>query len=1171
MGRLTQLEEYLDREFGELDINVPDAERRADRISASVPQVRANEVLNQEAPEWGGISAPAPDVGNFDRTRLFGAGVMDLAEMGVGAVEYGARSNRFTRGAVPALTEARGAISEVRDDILAGVSPEYLERVGKEVMTLDPSKSIWRSGNPLQIADAIYGKMVRSAPSTLTVMLPAARLFRIGATRGALTYLGASEGGLSVGAIQNNLADEIAGMTHEELLKESPRYADIYQSTGNEDAARQVFTNEAQGLAPLVGGLAVAGISLATGRLLKPVFEAGGDLGILGRGARGFLAEAPQEGSQGASEQLVQNFAAQIYDEQRSLGEGVVEAFGQEGLIGGLTGGTVAAVAGSRPQPPVPPPQEDVGGQLTLPGFGPQQPQAPTEEAPEPPTTFAPNVIYNEQQQEFWPDPGTTEAVPIPRQMEGEPGTQGVLPLGDTRPLRERGPGNRVITDVQEDVPTQLPDEMDQPTAEPIGDIEAQLNDMQTKGGRTAVYLSPDQRNAPRQLPKGARVLPNFDGKGGVLIAKNSSVAKRASNLRREAQEGKRTMQEVIGILTQAGRGKPVDGQYVVQLRDNKDNVARESMVSTRSEAIKLKNKWGKGAVITTPDAALQRRDALMEDTLRTEDPAEVASRMDDLEQVVEDQKVIDDERAAAEDKAQREEIQRQQEYEEAIREPFDPSINDATLDAASGYAVTYIEASEKENENKTLSYTEGEPQTKSFPNRNEAEKFAARQDKKNARLAEEYGTEATKSKINMAGSRDLDIQFERAVRSYADRAATAAPSDDVDLFRQEEAQEDYEPGSATTVEGRVREKNKTPGAKVKFIKRERDAQIRRQREARGVKDTKVTVQKGKKPVDTKALTYEKVVPDETISQRFQRKARVKEANKRLQMARARAKRFQDRFLTSGPYGSYVEEQTNLDGTPTQEAKDFIKAKAQFEQLMQLAKSTLTSGTESSAHITLAKKVAAALERVRMKGMTPAKFAAEFAEVADENLARQLKTAPAKTRETIKSQTTKVKKQASAKKGEARSKAIKQAWSNDPLYNEIFGPVLAKFQRAAEQRAIGVIEPYLRIRPSEREVVYTPTDFEMAQIKFALRNWQFPQRYNQDIFYKPMKAELQRLGFQFDEAGRVSGFETVTQPAEEGKIELPGGVFMSAERIASRDDTKPPKPTQVPKNMQRDL
>ena len=152
--------------------------------------------------------------------------------------------------------------------------------------------------------------------------------------------------------------------------------------------------------------------------------------------------------------------------------------------------------------------------------------------------------------------------------------------------------------------PTAPPPTADQPTAEPVSDIQAQLNDM-VAGNRDAVFLSPEQEQAPDTLPEGAVALPNFDGKGGTLIAKDEGVAQGAT----AAREAGVDMQEIIGSLTRAGKGKPAEGGPVVQLRDAEGNVARESMVATMEEAQALQQEWGEGAVIVTPEETIARRD----------------------------------------------------------------------------------------------------------------------------------------------------------------------------------------------------------------------------------------------------------------------------------------------------------------------------------------------------------------------------------------------------------------------------------------------------------------------------------------------------------------------------------------------------------------------------------
>ena len=150
--------------------------------------------------------------------------------------------------------------------------------------------------------------------------------------------------------------------------------------------------------------------------------------------------------------------------------------------------------------------------------------------------------------------------------------------------------------------PTQAPDT---PTAEPVSDIEAQLNDM-LAGNRDAVYLSPEQQLSPDlNIDLGeAQVIENFDGKGGTLIAKNAAVAEGAQ----QAKNAGAGMQDIIGHLTRAGQGKPAQG-LVVQLRDADGNVARESMVATAEEAAALQAEWGDGAVVVSTEEVLARRE----------------------------------------------------------------------------------------------------------------------------------------------------------------------------------------------------------------------------------------------------------------------------------------------------------------------------------------------------------------------------------------------------------------------------------------------------------------------------------------------------------------------------------------------------------------------------------
>jgi hypothetical protein len=514
---------------------------QADDILAAAPS--ASPSRTREALPITALSDERPTeesgfMGNM--ARQFGAGVVQVGEMGLGAAEYAARSTDLTDGIVAdTIYSGRSGLAGIREDILAGISEEDRQKAAAEILTLDPNRTIWQ-GNPLEVAESVMYKVANALPATMVTMLPAIRYAKIGMSGKAVVAMGATEGTMSVGGIQNGIADEILGMGTEELMQESPRFNELLEANGgNGDEARQQLIQEAQGFAPLVGGATVAGLSAVAGRYFAPIFEKTGGAALGSRVGRGIAAEAPQEASQGASEQLVQNYAAKVYDADRQLSEGVAEAAAQEGLIGGVMGGGAAAAFGERPARPVPPAPEidmDARPEIT------EQPYLPGFEPPE----------------------GAT-----------------------------------------------LPDELDQPTPEPAGDIQSQLNDMwDDENPRRAVFLAPGQERAGFEIPPGIEEYVFDDGSS--LVAKDPAVIEEAL-ARLDAGESR---QSVLGSLTGDGTVKPFDPDaLVVQLLDEQGNVTRESVVR-RAEAETLGKEWSKEfpdrqIMITTPHAAQGRRQAL--------------------------------------------------------------------------------------------------------------------------------------------------------------------------------------------------------------------------------------------------------------------------------------------------------------------------------------------------------------------------------------------------------------------------------------------------------------------------------------------------------------------------------------------------------------------------------
>lgn len=169
---------------------------------------------------------------------------------------------------------------------------------------------------------------------------------------------------------------------------------------------------------------------------------------------------------------------------------------------------------------------------------------------------------------------------------------------------------------------SQIPDI---PSAEPVSDLRAQIADLKDPGSeRTGVYLSPANvsRLGPEEVGKlAARLkrLPNFDRKGGVLIVRDAAGARSARDLRSSEPD----MQKVLGALTGAGDGKSLLDTTVVQGRTPSGSVATETVVRPEEVPGEMARVAanGKTPIVISPEAAIARRDALLEAEQTTKGP----------------------------------------------------------------------------------------------------------------------------------------------------------------------------------------------------------------------------------------------------------------------------------------------------------------------------------------------------------------------------------------------------------------------------------------------------------------------------------------------------------------------------------------------------------------------
>ncbi len=556
--------------------------RRALAIQEGVPEID---------PAGGGIpyrpmkKAIDPDQGiGGNLVDLTKTGTAMLGEAVIGVGEYAARQvdrtvlgGDITESVVSGLESARGQLAAYRQSIYDMMPQDAIALKGAEFLTLDPDKTIWK-GNPLEVGEAILYKFWESLPMMVATIIPGAVMMRAGASAKAITYLGASEGGLSVGFIANDITDGIQEMDDETLAKESPRFAALLQTMDSPEAARNQLIAEAQGLAPLIGGILVGAISATAGRYLEPIITgktaagAATGLGAGQRALRGAAAEGiAQEGPQESIETIAQNIAAAIFDGDRAVLEGVAESYIQGAVVGAPAGALVGAVGGTPGAETEPEPELDTPASRDRPGA---------------PSSF--RDVFGEQ---VSPPGGYTGA---PSDMFGpDDGTDPALAAAVAASIRK----DDRMDDMVDNISTQDP----QATGKE-GNLGGRLQgDLDLRGGEVAppVVLSDstemevfqpgdesfeDVMGPNQPLPAGGQPPPAGGqpfptGEQGELFDQPTGVAPSAIAERPTGP-------------TQADRGvTPIDG-WVVTMTDDSGAVIEEDIFATPEEAEQVADQW---------------------------------------------------------------------------------------------------------------------------------------------------------------------------------------------------------------------------------------------------------------------------------------------------------------------------------------------------------------------------------------------------------------------------------------------------------------------------------------------------------------------------------------------------------------------------------------------------
>ncbi len=252
--------------------------------------------------------------------------------------------------------DVRRGIGAWQKDLFKGMTPEAIDRANRELLTLDPKKTMWQGGAQ-EFLSSMALKGTLSLGPTIGPMITTALLGRMGVGASASTLWGAQEGLMSAGLTAAQIADEIEQTPLDELRK-VPRFKALEDQLGEVEAKRQ-YTNEVQGIVPAATGLLVGAISKGLGKPLDDIFGMGKGAGLLKRTAVGATAETLQEGPQSYIEQVMQNYAKMAYDSNVGILDGAAEQAVQGMLLGGVMGGTFAGLFGNRPQNESPRPSGD--------------------------------------------------------------------------------------------------------------------------------------------------------------------------------------------------------------------------------------------------------------------------------------------------------------------------------------------------------------------------------------------------------------------------------------------------------------------------------------------------------------------------------------------------------------------------------------------------------------------------------------------------------------------------------------------------------------------------------------------------------------------------------------------------------------------------------------------
>ena len=598
-----------------------------DSILASVFEGAAPGLSQPEQePTWGDYGrALGRTAGDFLKAiPALGENLAGQAERNV-APEYQA----YFTVAGDYMRDTRRSIKEWQDGLFANMTPEAQDRIAREYTTLDPNKTFWQGG-PREMLSTLALQGTSQIGPTLGPLVSAVILQRVGVAASIATMFGAGEGIMSAGLTASQIAEDLDATPTEELRK-TQRFAQLEQQVGEAEARRQ-YTQEVQGLVPVVTGAVVGYLAKKIGQPLDKVFGTGNGMPLLQRIGTGAAVEAAQEVPQSGAEQMMQNYARMAYDADTEMLGGVLESMVQGGVLGGLMGGGFAGVSGNGPRPTQQAVSRDIqaaiGATATQREAIPTQPQTttpPVTDVPGVPPAAAPEttpeLMGPPEQLDMWGQrrPALPDliddggALPMAPEQPWDPNAQAALtPLPELSEPDVPG-GAEVFGPEPRDVFAQKPpsrkigkgfgewiDESQQfeplPGPEPKPGLSLVDDRPVAPEIQQALALDTVEFDQPPPAPAAPATAPEPDPTAGMSLA---PAAPFDPNRNREPTFGQRSRTEHVGAGSAPVGGMATRGEYRVRQMTPDGQLLQSQLVPNRIEAQKLSRQWEKdGAVV---------------------------------------------------------------------------------------------------------------------------------------------------------------------------------------------------------------------------------------------------------------------------------------------------------------------------------------------------------------------------------------------------------------------------------------------------------------------------------------------------------------------------------------------------------------------------------------------